>query len=68
MTGEEHFAEAERLIGLVAIEIACDDCEIPIQATLEMAQVHATLALAAVTAYPPTRLGEYVSGYGRSLS
>ena len=49
MTGPEHYREAERLIRLAdrIAEVDGDDSR-----TLAGAQVHATLALAAATAFP----------------
>ena len=53
MTGPEHYAEAERLIAQAEIDVYdpirsyAEDANI-----IAIAQVHATLALAAATAYP----------------
>ena len=56
MTGPEHYLEAERLLGAVektpdAGGEAAEYC----RQELAAAQVHATLALAAATAYPAVR-------------
>ena len=52
MTGPEHYREAEKLLGNIRIAIAADgpEAEGGIPEWTAIAQVHATLALAAVTA------------------
>jgi len=58
MSGPAHYREAERLLGRAA-ELEPGPCAL----TIAEAQVHATLALAAATAYPAVR--DHVgSGYG----
>ena len=48
MTGPDHFRASERLLGRTVKELDAEQCAL----TLAEAQVHATLALAAATAYP----------------
>lgn len=57
MTGPEHYAEAERLIADVVEgdgtpSLYANETPGWIACTIAIAQVHATLALAAATAYP----------------
>ena len=57
MTGPEHYAEAERLIADVVEgdgtpSLSANETPGWIACTIAIAQVHATLALAAATAYP----------------
>ena len=50
MTGPEHYAEAERLLGIVS-EAVAEPGDVPLNKQIVAeAQVHATLALAAATA------------------
>ena len=51
MTGPDHFRASERLLGRTVKELDVEQCAL----TLAEAQVHATLALAAATAYPAIR-------------
>ena len=63
MTGPGHYRESERLLASTQDsggEVASDDVTLAISNTLAAAQVHATLALAAATAYPAVR--EYWGG------
>ena len=56
MTGPEHYLEAERLLGAVEkTPDAWGDAAEYARQELAAAQVHATLALAAATAYPAVR-------------
>jgi len=50
MSGPAHYRESERLLGRAA-ELEAGPCAL----TIAEAQVHATLALAAATAYPAVR-------------
>ena len=63
MSGPGHYRESERLLASTQDsdgEVASDDVTLAISNTLAAAQVHATLALAAATAYPAVR--EYWGG------
>jgi hypothetical protein len=53
MSGPAHYREAERLLAWLD---ATGDDEDQVVETLAAAQVHATLALAAATAYPAMRV------------
>ena len=58
MSGPGHYRESERLLASTQDsdgEVASDDVTLAISNTLAAAQVHATLALAAATAYPAVR-------------
>ena len=58
LTGPGHYRESERLLASTQGsdgEVASDDVTLAISNTLAAAQVHATLALAAATAYPAVR-------------
>lgn len=66
MTGTEHYAEAERLLeqaGEVGARVGAESCA----AIAIMAQVHATLALAAATA-ATTMAAEYGPAWGYGAS
>lgn len=74
MTGPEHYREAERLIADVTDEDGTTPAAEMYRAgwaaeTIAIAQVHATLALAAATAHPAYREGVYTEGqYGSAMA
>ena len=57
MTGPEHYREAERLLQPIAVDGPPGAWVVEPSGTaaIAMAQVHATLALAAATAYPAVK-------------
>lgn len=55
MNGPQHYAEAERLLSEAAVYDATTDQTTTDLVKLTASQVHATLALAAATAYPAVR-------------
>lgn len=54
MTGQEHYEAAEARLGEVALALAEND-QATVDRLLREAQVHATLAVAAATAWPVQR-------------
>ena len=52
MTGPEHYRTAEKLLALTESPDASPETHLFVGRILAAAQVHATLALAAATAYP----------------